>query len=433
MGFTARLLVVLALLVGAAAARADGTAEALIAQNGGVYRDGKLAAYVQAVGLKLAAAAGQRGGWRFTVLDTPDANAFALPGRRIFVTRGMLALVGDEAELAAVLGHEVGHAVAGDGTVPLDDRGRRAAEFAADHRGMRYLEAAGYDPGAQVDVLGTLLASRSLEVELRRGDPGLAPTMEAADHPALADRLTAARQEATGKAGKGARGKGAYLAAIDGMVWGDGPAQGFVRGRSFVHPELRFAFDAPPGYALANRPDAVVATGPRGATLLLDSLPDPGGTQEAYLLRGWVPEIGRDVRVVRVEGPRRTTIGGLPAAQARVTLASGASTRTADLTVVRHRGRFYRLSGLHETGDGAGAAALAASAASFRPLSAAEAARIRPLRIRIHRIGRGDHVAALAAGMPVGAASRARFDLLNGLRRGTPGLRVGDEDKLVGE
>lgn len=83
MGFTARLLVVLALLVGAAAARADGTAEALIAQNGGVYRDGKLAAYVQAVGLKLAAAAGQRGGWRFTVLDTPDANAFALPGRRI--------------------------------------------------------------------------------------------------------------------------------------------------------------------------------------------------------------------------------------------------------------------------------------------------------------------------------------------------------------
>ena len=387
MGFTARLLVVLALLAGASAARADGTAEALIAQNGGVYRDGKLAAYVLAVGLKLAAAAGQRGGWRFTVLDTPDANAFALPGRRIFVTRGMLALVGDEAELAAVLGHEVGHAVAGDGTVPLDDRGRRAAEFAADHRGMRYLEAAGYDPGAQVDVLGTLLASRSLEVELRRGDPGLAPTMEAADHPALADRLTAAR-----------------------------------RRRS-----------AAPGYALANRPDAVVATGPRGATLLLDSLPDPGGTPEAYLLRGWVPEIGRDVRVVRVEGPRRTTIGGLPAAQARVTLASGASTRTADLTVVRHRGRFYRLSGLHETGDGAGAAALAASAASFRPLSAAEAARIRPLRIRIHRIGRGDNMAALAAGMPVGAASRARFDLLNGLRRGAPGLRAGDEVKLVGE
>lgn len=419
----------LALLVAAAApppAAAD-----VAAENGGVYQDRQLAAYVQTVGARLGAAAG-RTGWRFAVLDTPEANAFALPDGRVYVTRGMLALIGDEAELAAVLGHEIGHAVAGDGSEPLGPRDRAVAEFAADHRGMRYLAAAGYDPQAQPDVLQTLLASRTLEARLRRGAPGLAPQMPAADHPALADRLTAARREAAGLPARGVRNRAAYLDAIDGMVWGDGRAQGFVRGRSFVHPRLGFAFEAPPGYALANMPDAVVASGPRGATLLLDSLPDPGGTPEAYLLRTWVPEIGRGMRVGGVETARRAEISGLAAARARVALSTRGSARTAELAVVRLGGRLYRLSGLHLPDDAAAAAALDAAAASFRPLTAAEAARLQPLRIRIHRIAAGEDVAALAAAMPVGAAARARFDLINGLGP-RQGLRVGDEVKLVGE
>ena len=125
---------VLALLIVSAAPQP--TAADVVAENGGIYQDRALAAYVQAVGARLGAAAG-RTGWRFAVLDTPDPNAFALPDGRVFVTRGMLALIGDEAELAAVLGHEIGHAVAGDGTVPLDPRDRAVAEFTADHRGMR--------------------------------------------------------------------------------------------------------------------------------------------------------------------------------------------------------------------------------------------------------------------------------------------------------
>ena len=93
--------------------------------SGGLYRDPELARYVRTVGMRLAAATGQPPGrWRFTVLDTPEPNAFALPGRRILVTRGMLALVGDEAELAAVLGHEIGHSLAGDGRLRRRARGR---------------------------------------------------------------------------------------------------------------------------------------------------------------------------------------------------------------------------------------------------------------------------------------------------------------------
>ena len=142
----------------------------------------------------------------------------------------------------------------------------------------------------------------------------------------------------------------------------------------------------------------MAATGPRGALLLLDSLPDPGGDPAAYLAERWVPEIARGVGAGRVGELRRVRLNGLAAAQAQVPLATADSERVAELTVIRYRGRLYRLTGLHEPGDAGAAAVLAAAVASFRPLSAAEAARMGPLHIRIHRIARGDDVAALARG-----------------------------------
>ena len=229
----------------------------------------------------------------------------------------------------------------------------------------------------------------------------------------------------------GKRERGRYLAAIDGLVWGDGAAQGFLVGRSFVHPDLRFAFEAPAGYALANRPDAVIASGPAGAMLLVDSLPDPGGSPERYLVDGWVPEIAKGVRAGPLEAARTLLLNGMAAAQGQLPLASRGSARVAELTVVRHDGRFYRLTGLHAPNDTTGAAALAAAAASFRSLPAREAARLRPLRIRVHRIARGDDVAAMAQAMPV-ADARAWFEVLNGIGPGGQ-LRVGDLVKLVSD
>ena len=407
-----------------------GPAEQLVAMSGGVYHDAELARYVRTVGTRLAAATGQPPGrWSFTVLDTPEPNAFALPGRRIFVTRGMLALVGDEAELAAVLGHEIGHSLAGDGLTPESARARRAAEVAADRAGLMLLTRAGYDPAAQADFLATLLASRALEARLRGGaqDSGGAP-----DHPALADRLNAARREAAAGAGGGTRNRAAYLAAIDGITWGDGPAQGFVRGRRFLHPDLGFAFDAPAGYAVANMPDAVVASGPGGAMLLMDSVADPGGSPADYLARGWVPEIASEIRAGPLEALRRGKLNGLPVAQGQLEMTSEGSERVAELTVVRLGDRFYRLTGLHLPSDTAGQAALVAAARSFRPLSKAEAARVSPLRLRIHRVARGEDVAALAASMPVGPDARAQFDVMNGLAGGGA-LRAGDLVKVVAE
>lgn len=411
-----------------AAAPASQAEEGLVAHSGGVYPDRALASYVRGVGLALVAAAGQRGsGWYFSVLDTPEANAFSLPGGRIYITRGMLALANDEAELAAVLAHEIGHAVSGDAEHVMPEAERRTAEFRADRLGMSYLEGAGYDARAQADFLRTLLANHRLAVRLAGGDPATAGS-GGSGHPALADRLTVADREAAG-APHGRRDRDAYLAAIDGLVWGDGPAQGFVSGRTFVQPGLHFAFDAPLGYVLTNRSDAVIANGPKEAILLLDSVPDPGGDPADYLLHRWVPEIGQGITAGAVAGLRAARVNGLDAAQAHVTLRGDHSERVADLTVIRMGGRLFRLTGLHRPSDATGRATLAAAVESFRPLSPAEARGAEPLRLRVHRITAGEDVTALANGMPV-EASRQTFDLLNGLRPGKV-LRVGDKVKLI--
>lgn len=400
--------------------------QALVFFSGGIYRDPAVGAYVRGVGQRLVEAAGQPAGdWQFLVLDTPGTNAFTLPGNRVYVTRGMLTLANDAAELGSVLAHELGHAISADGTRPASEAERRASEFRADSLGMGYLERAGYDAGAQPDFLRTFLRYQRLSSELA-GDP--AAETAGPGHPALADRLAIAEREAAG-APPGRRDRAAYLAAIDGLVWGNGPAQGFVSGGRFIHPFLGFTFESPRGYVLENRPDAVVAAGPRGGLFLLDSVRDPGGTPADYLADDWVPEIGEEVRAEAITGLRETDVNGLPAAQGRVLLHSERSERVADLTVVRLNGRLYRLAGLHQANDAASEALLAAVTASFRALSRPEARSARPRHLKVHRIAAGEDVAALVAAMPV-PAPRATFEVLNGLQPGKV-LRVGDEIKLV--
>lgn len=415
----------------AAAASALSRADALsLDVSGGIYPDRALAEYVRSVGMSLVQAAGQpRKGWEFLVLDTPEANAFSLPHGRIYVTRGMLALANDEAELATVLAHEIGHAVSGDSDRAEPDPGRRRSEFRADRLGMSYLERAGYDARAQVDFLYTLLASHRLAIQLAGGDPAMAAIGDAG-HPALADRLRVAERAAVG-ASRGHRYRERYLSAIAGMVWGDGSPQGYASGGIFVQPELGFALNPPPGYVLDNRSDALMANGPRGAIFLLDRVPDPGGSPADYLLLGWLPDIGEGIRAGAVIGLRASVVNGLDTARARVALFDDGSERVADLTVVRLGGYLYRLTGLHRADDMIGEAALDAASSSFRVLGAAEARRARPLVLRIHRIVQGDDVRAMADAMPV-EAPRQTFDLLNGLSAGKV-LRIGDQIKIISE
>jgi predicted Zn-dependent protease len=210
-------LLLAALLAAAPAASAPPAAVATrtVVRPGAVYSDAQLAAYVAGVGGRLAAAAGAGGRWHFVVTDEPAPNAFALPGRRVLVTRGMLALAADEAEVAAVLAHEIAHVVLGhaSGRPPGN---RVAAEADADRLGFGYLAAAGYDPAAQPDLQATLLAAHALDARLR----GVAAPLPARSYaPGLDDRLRASRAAAARRAG-GIRGRERHLAAIDGIAWG---------------------------------------------------------------------------------------------------------------------------------------------------------------------------------------------------------------------
>ena len=209
-------LMLAALLAGAgpAASGPQGVPGWTTLRRGTVYADAGLARYLDRVGRRLVAASAGGGAWRFVVTDDPEPNAFALPGRQLLVTRGMLALAGDEAEVAAVLAHEVAHVLAGDtrpGAAP-----RAGTEAAADALGLRILAAAGYDPRAQADLQPALVAAHALDARLRGGGP---PLPARAYAPALDDRLRASRAAARRATG-GDRGRSRHLAAIDGMAWG---------------------------------------------------------------------------------------------------------------------------------------------------------------------------------------------------------------------
>lgn len=254
--------------------------DAEVAATYGVYDDEELAAYVGRMGLALAAKT-QRPGlpYRFAVLDSPVVNAFAVPGGSVYVTRGILAMMSSEAELAAVLGHELGHVnarhsmrrlsqqqlaqiglavgsvisedfaqyagLAGAGLQVLFLKYSRDDENQADELGVSYARAGGYDPAdmavtfAALQRMGDLSGGSSL--------PGFLST-----HPLTADRIahvqTLLKPEDKGLV----RGNEAYLRRVENIVYGEDPRQGYVEGGAFYHPVLRFQFSVPAGWKVEN-------------------------------------------------------------------------------------------------------------------------------------------------------------------------------------
>jgi len=449
----------------------------ILERFGGAYDNPRLTAYVNRIGRDIAAVSEQPNEpWTFTVLDTPTINAFALPGGYVYVTRGLVGLADSEAELAGVIGHEIGHVTAGHsalrqqrsqvaglgvllggiglavaGVDPSVARGvlqagqaaaggivasySRGDELAADNLGVRYLARAGYDPYAQADFLDTMGDAAALEAELA----GQAYNREAVDffasHPATGQRTRQAIQVAQEAGAVGTVGadrrRDAFLDAIDGMTYGEHPEQGIVEGRRFIHPPLRFAYEVPQGYQISNGSTAVVAAGPGKARLILESARDEGGDLATFIAQSWAPAIANSdgVRTGQLQNLSRTRINGLDAAEAVLPLAIQNQRVDAMLVAIRHRGAIYRFTGLQEPGAGA-FGEMRAAAGTFRALSANEAAQIQPRRIEIVRAGQGDTVARLAGRMRIGTAREARFRLLNSLGPGDP-LQPDQRVKLV--
>lgn len=396
--------------------------------------------------------------YRVTILNSPVVNAFALPSGDIFVTRGLLALANDASEVAAVMAHEIAHVTAhhaaqraelektaalfskvssdvlarpqqGDST---DARMRlslahfsRQQEFEADQIGIKVVGAAGYDPYGAARFLVSLGRSTALRAALlgqnaNAGKPDMMST-----HPSTPERVAQAIVEArqVGAPGIGDSGRDAYLSAISGIAYGDDPAQGLVRGSSFVHPKLGFAFAAPDGFVLENQSAALIGVGEGGTEALrLDSVAgDPSGSLEAAIASGWIDGLKTsDVASLKV--------GDLPAATA---VAQGEQW-SFRLGAVQLGPRVYRLIYAAHALTPAIDARFQASINSFHRLSPQEAASARTLRILIVEASAGDTPESLAQRMGVGDQPLEQFLLLNGLERGAK-LSTGQRYKIVAE
>ena len=435
----------------------------LLAEYGGA-ETGTRGAYIASVGQRVAATSGLPGqSLRFTALNSAVENAFALPGGYVYVTRQLMGLMNDEAELGFVLGHETAHiaarhsqaresatrrnaiwgvlgavlgsAVGGNALGNMIAQGAqlrtlsfsRNQEYQADTLGIRYLSAAGYDPLASTSMLAALSRSSALEARVQgrsnRSTPEWAQT-----HPLNENRLSQATTLAqrSPRAGVGQRNRDAYLAQIDGMVVDDDPAQGIIDGRSFIHPDLRFQFVVPAGYQMQNGATAVTVAGSGGqaqfSTGRFDGNFDRYIGQVIYGLTRGQAQIG-------LAPMQRTTINGLPAAF--VTGRAQTSSGVVDVSVMAYQ--FDRDTAYHFvmlTRGGQGMQPFASMLDSLRRISPAEAAAIRPRVIDVVTVRSGDTVASLASRMAYRDYRVERFRSLNALGPGAA-LAPGQKVKLV--
>ena len=432
--------------------------ERILAAYNGAYDDPRVEALVSQTVEKLVAASERPDlHYRITLLNSPVVNAFALPTGQLYVTRGLVALANDSSELASVMSHEMAHVIAHHAEM-REDRVRQVAlvsrmvngvlsdpevgalalakskialasfsrgqELEADEIGVGIASHAGFDPyGA-----ARFLTSLGRDSELRQsGQTNIDPRAPdfLSSHPATPERVrnaqTSARQFAA--PGAGERDKQAYLAAVDGMVYGDDPSEGLVRGRHFLHPKLGFTFVAPEGFALDNTAQAILGVKEGGGQALrLDVVRVPTEqTLTDYLNSGWIENI--DPKSVE-----STTINGFPAA----TATAKGDQWGFRLFAVRFGSDVYRFifATKHMTPETD--RVFRESVATFRRMSIAESRAAQPLHLKIVTVGEGDTVEQMANRMAVVDRKLERFRILNGLEAGDR-LTPGDVVKIVVE
>ena len=432
----------------------------LLAEFGGAYR-GPEARYVAALGEKMAAAAGLGGQCVFTLVNTDVVNAFAVPGCYIYVTRGLVAIVTSEAELASVLGHEIGHivgahsrrqerrsiwrtlgviAVSLTGSEQLTRLASQAAqyftlrysrgqEYESDALGIRYLEAAGYDPHAAADMLAALgRHDQYLTATSGRDEASSIPEW-ARSHPLTENRIERARglaAEINADPNALPENEAAYLSEVDGLLYADDPEQGFVLGRSFAHPVMRIAFTAPQGFTLTNSPQAILLTGPSGLRGQFGGGPLPDGRIDLYAQQLVQQIVGQGQAEVRAS---RAVVNGLPAVLVDVALATREGVLPISVAVYDGGdGQAYHFAVLSPPAAPS-TALIAQLFRSFRRLSPQDAARLRPRVIRTVAARPQDSVDTFARLM-ADANGRALFMLLNGKSPGDA-VRPGERVKVV--
>ena len=439
-------------------------AHAQVLQEYGVVADTRLQAYVNGIGQKLARQSHRAQlNWTFTVLDSPEVNAFALPGGYVYVTRGIMAYMESEADLAGVIGHEIGHVTARHGAqratrqqsaglgvlaasvlgaaLGLGDAASqlsqavaagyiasysREQELQADRLGAEYLARSDYRPRNMVDVIAVLRSQERYAADQARAAGRAAPSGAnwLSSHPSNDERLQRIREVAAGYPGDyGDDGRARWLQAIDGLVYGESREQGVTRGRQFFHEPLGFALTAPMGWRVRNGRDAILLVNAAGdAGLALQPAPAGSGrTHEEIIRNGLKPSSGRVERRVINGFDATHFVGQRQDAQGR--------TQSLVATIVTGpEGRHYVM--LHASRDAAALQraqpGLREAESSFRALNAAERAAAQPWTLTTVPLPAGGFD-ELARRSPLGEEAPAQLRLVNGLYpRGDvrPGQRV---------
>lgn len=429
-------------------------------QFGGAYsEDPDLSAYVTRIGKKLAATSEMPNlDFRFTVLNTPDVNAFALPGGYIYVTRGLIALAENEAELAGVIAHEIGHVTARHSAerysravatnigatilgILADSRAvadiasqganlylkgySRDQEFQADMLGVRYLSRAGYDTGAMASFLAKMGQASRIQAEMAGSsrDPDAVDLL--ATHPRTVDRVKQAWAAASvQRVASPIVDRNAFLDHVDGMMFGSDPKEGLIRGHEFLHKDLNFRFEVPPGFRLFNKPTQVLAADQSGTRFVFDRAQQSDGLHPAEYLRA------RWARSHQVRDLETIDVNGMEAATAWLPVtAKNNESFVLRLVAIRYDPKtVYRMQFLiprqqtKSLSEG-----LRRTTYSFRPLTDEERASVRPLEIKVVTVDGGETEQTLASGVPHPGYEVRFFRVMNGLESEglpPPGTRV---------
>jgi predicted Zn-dependent protease len=419
----------------------------------GLVADQTLQDYVQQVGASIAAASERpQLSWTFRVLDDPMPNAFAMPGGYVFVTRGIMAVISSEAELAGVIAHQISHVNARHAVQALRQEGPQLGLWAvpvpelraldagsvvgagflfveyspeeerrADESAVRYMLAAGYDVRELADVLSALG-----RLEAMGGRSALPSWLST--HPDPGGRVAAAARRAAdaGDALDSLRVEHhEYLDRIEDLPYGHDPRQGFFRGAAFIHPELRFRLELPAGWRYRNLVQTVVATSPGGDAALQLTIVEQAGPDEAS--ERFLAQRGVDPTA----DVATDTIRGNPIVFAPFRSATGNAVATGLATWISYGGRTYQIVGVTAVQAANGhAEAFRQTMRSFAPVPEAQILETRPNRINIVRLGRATTFEDFSRRYP-SAIDAEEVALLNRVAGPSSRLRAGTRMKRV--
>jgi predicted Zn-dependent protease len=429
--------------------------ERILSSYGGAYDDPQLEALITKTVDRLVAASDRPDqAYKVTILNSGAVNAFALPTGQLYVTRGLIALACDTSELSSVLSHEMAHVIAKHASI-REDQARQAAivtrvvtdmssdpdltalalaktkltmasfsrqqEFEADNIGVGISARAHFDPyGA-----ARFLSSMERNAELKAGKTSVDPRAQdfLSSHPATPERVQGAQASARQYASpeNGERDREAYLAAIDNIVYGEDPSEGFVRGHRFLHPKLGFTFTAPETFTLDNTAQAVIGVREGGAQAMRFDVVRVPAEQSLgdYLASGWMENVDKS-------SAEDLMINGFPAASAT---ARGDQWQFK-VYALRFGSDVYRFIFATRQKTTESERNARETVSSFRRLTLEEIQAARPLRIKVVTAQPGDTVESLSHRMAGVDHPIERFRVLNGLDARAQ-VKVRDRVKIV--